>query len=87
MQTIKYRASKIDRKRIDKFQPSLSRVCNIVLPTTMPTHTHHIANPHSQKMAAAILWLRAHPRSISAAGTRLEEYHCRKVSWEGSHSH
>ncbi|MCL1849829.1 MAG: hypothetical protein FWF70_00200 [Bacteroidetes bacterium] len=45
---------------------SLCRVCNIVFPTHRATHKHHIAN-HTAKNGYRHIWLRAYPRSISAA--------------------
>jgi len=43
------RSSGFDRNGIDKSQPSLSQVCNIVLPTHSPSYQHHIANRTAKK--------------------------------------
>ena len=45
-------------KGIDKLQPSLCSVVNIVFPTHKPTHTHHIAN-RTAKNGYRHIWLRA----------------------------
>ena len=44
MQAIKYKTSRINRKGIDKFHPSLFRVCNIVL----PAHKANVQTPYCE---------------------------------------
>jgi len=73
------------KKRVERVIVVVFQVGNIVFPTHI-THTETpYCPPHSQKIANAIIWLRAYPHSKSAAEIRQEKYRCWKMFPHGCH--